>query len=52
MIAKLSLSEGYYYLGVKNIINKDNFANSYTIRYLNIEQNNPLLMTYWRLESK
>jgi hypothetical protein len=52
MTARLTLSEGYYYLGVKNIINKNNLLNSYTIRYLNILQNSTFLMTYWRLESK
>ena len=34
--AKLSVKEGYYYLGVKNQIYEEEASNAYTIRFQNL----------------
>lgn len=49
IFAKLSVSEGYYYLGVKNNINMNEFLNIYTIRFQNLGKNQALLANTWHL---
>jgi hypothetical protein len=45
--AQLEVSEGYYYLGVKNEIYDDSFANSYSIHFQNITSSKQMLAPLW-----
>jgi|LakMenEpi03Aug12_release.lakeMendotaPanAssembly.Ray.scaffolds.fasta_scaffold1594436_1 hypothetical protein len=50
IFAKLSVQEGYYYLGVKNNIYLNEFLNIYTIRFQNLGPNQNLLANTWHLK--
>jgi len=51
IFAKLSVAEGYYYLGVKNLIYLNEYLNAYTVRFQDMGNDDKLLANTWALKS-
>jgi len=47
IFAKLSVNEGYFYFGVKNVIYLNELLNAYTIRFQNMGSFDKLLANTW-----